>query len=34
MPTRGNLLDNLPDEVGAMLLTPPPYRPGGGDGFA
>jgi uncharacterized Ntn-hydrolase superfamily protein len=33
MPTRSDPLGNLPDEVGAMLLTPPPYRPGGG-GFA
>jgi uncharacterized Ntn-hydrolase superfamily protein len=33
MPTRGNPLGNLPDEVGAMLLTPPPYRPGGGGGL-
>ena len=23
-------LGNLPEQVGAMLLTPPPYRPGGG----
>ena len=30
MPTRANPLGNLPDEVGVMLLTPPPYRPGGG----
>lgn len=30
MPTRANPLGNLPDDVGAMLLTPPPYRPGGG----
>jgi uncharacterized Ntn-hydrolase superfamily protein len=30
MPTRANPWGNLPDEVGAMLLTPPPYRPGGG----
>ena len=30
--TRGNPLGSLPDEVGAMLLTPPPYRPGGGGG--
>jgi uncharacterized Ntn-hydrolase superfamily protein len=30
MPTRANPLGNLPDEVGTMLLTPPPYRPGGG----
>jgi uncharacterized Ntn-hydrolase superfamily protein len=30
MPTRANPLGNLPDEVSTMLLTPPPYRPGGG----
>lgn len=30
MPTRAAPLGNLPEEVGAMLLTPPPYRPGGG----
>jgi uncharacterized Ntn-hydrolase superfamily protein len=30
MPTRANPLGNLPERVGAMLLTPPPYRPGGG----
>jgi uncharacterized Ntn-hydrolase superfamily protein len=30
MPTRANPLGNLPEQVGAMLLTPPPYRPGGG----
>jgi uncharacterized Ntn-hydrolase superfamily protein len=30
MPTRANPLGNLPEDVGAMLLTPPPYRPGGG----
>ena len=30
LPTRANPLGNLPDEVGMMLLTPPPYRPGGG----
>ena len=34
MPTRANPLGNLPDEVGDMLLTPPPYRPGGGGGPA
>ena len=33
MPTRGNPLGGLPDEVGAMLMTPPPYRPGGGGGL-
>jgi uncharacterized Ntn-hydrolase superfamily protein len=32
MPTRANPLGNLADEVVAMLLTPPPYRPGGGSG--
>jgi uncharacterized Ntn-hydrolase superfamily protein len=30
MPTRANPLGSLPDEVSTMLLTPPPYRPGGG----
>jgi uncharacterized Ntn-hydrolase superfamily protein len=30
MPTRARPLGNLPEQVGAMLLTPPPYRPGGG----
>ncbi|MGH6899081.1 MAG: DUF1028 domain-containing protein [Geminicoccaceae bacterium] len=30
MPTRANPEGALPEEVGAMLLTPPPYRPGGG----
>ena len=30
MPTRAKPLGNLPEQVGAMLLTPPPYRPGGG----
>jgi uncharacterized Ntn-hydrolase superfamily protein len=30
MPTRGNPLGNLPEAVAAMLLTPPPFRPGGG----
>lgn len=30
MPTRAAPLGNLPEEIGAMLLTPPPYRPGGG----
>jgi hypothetical protein len=30
MPTRANSLGDLPEQVGAVLLTPPPYRPGGG----
>ena len=30
MPTRSNPLGNLSDETRAMLLTPPPDRPGGG----
>lgn len=30
MPTRANPLGSLAEEVGAMLRTPPPYRPGGG----
>jgi uncharacterized Ntn-hydrolase superfamily protein len=30
MPTRANPEGNLSEEVSAMLLTPPPYRPGGG----
>jgi uncharacterized Ntn-hydrolase superfamily protein len=30
MPTRAHPEGNLPQEVSAMLLTPPPYRPGGG----
>lgn len=33
MPTRSNPLAALPDEVTAMLLTPPPYRPGGSGGL-
>lgn len=33
MPTRANPLASLPDEVAAMLLTPPPYRPGGSGGL-
>lgn len=33
MPTRTNPLAALPDEVTAMLLTPPPYRPGGSGGL-
>jgi uncharacterized Ntn-hydrolase superfamily protein len=30
MPTRDNPMGNLAEEVGAMLLNPPPDRPGGG----
>ncbi|HEX5794572.1 MAG TPA: DUF1028 domain-containing protein, partial [Geminicoccaceae bacterium] len=30
MPTRARPEGDLPQEVSAMLLTPPPYRPGGG----
>ena len=30
MPTRDNPLGDLPEEVAAMLLAPPPCRPGGG----
>jgi uncharacterized Ntn-hydrolase superfamily protein len=30
MPTRANPQGSLPQEVSAMLMTPPPYRPGGG----
>jgi uncharacterized Ntn-hydrolase superfamily protein len=30
MPTRANPQGALPEAVGTMLLTPPPYRPGGG----
>lgn len=33
MPTRANVLGGLPEEVTAMLLTPPPYRPGGSGGL-
>ena len=33
MPTRANPLASLPAEVTAMLLTPPPYRPGGSGGL-
>jgi uncharacterized Ntn-hydrolase superfamily protein len=33
MPTRTNPLASLPSEVTAMLLTPPPYRPGGSGGL-
>lgn len=32
MPSRENPLGSLPDHVTAMLLTSPPYRPGGGGG--
>jgi uncharacterized Ntn-hydrolase superfamily protein len=32
MPSRKNPLGNLPESVTAMLLTPPPFRPGGGGG--
>jgi uncharacterized Ntn-hydrolase superfamily protein len=30
MPKKGALAGGLPDSVTRMLLTPPPYRPGGG----
>lgn len=30
MPTRDDPLGNLPDAITKTLLTPPPYRPGGG----
>lgn len=33
MPTRANPLASLPSAVTAMLLTPPPYRPGGSGGL-
>ena len=33
MPTRANPLASLPSEVTSMLLTPPPYRPGGSGGL-
>ena len=33
MPTRANPVASLPSEVTAMLLTPPPYRPGGSGGL-
>lgn len=33
MPTRDNPLASLPDDVTSMLLTPPPYRPGGSGGL-
>jgi uncharacterized Ntn-hydrolase superfamily protein len=32
MPSRKNPLGNLPESVTTMLLTPPPFRPGGGGG--
>ena len=32
MPSRINPLGSLPDAVTAMLMTPPPYRPGGNGG--
>ncbi len=32
MPTRENQLAGLPDEVTEMLMTPPPFRPGGNGG--
>jgi uncharacterized Ntn-hydrolase superfamily protein len=32
MPTRQDPLAGLPQEVSSMLLTPPPYRPGGSGG--
>lgn len=33
MPTRANPLASLPSEVTSMLMTPPPYRPGGSGGL-
>jgi hypothetical protein len=30
MPSRRNPLGDLPKTVTDMLMTPPPYRPGGG----
>jgi uncharacterized Ntn-hydrolase superfamily protein len=30
MPTRENPLGQIPEHIAAMLLTPPPFRPGGG----
>jgi uncharacterized Ntn-hydrolase superfamily protein len=33
MPTRANPMASLPSEVTAMLMTPPPYRPGGSGGL-
>ncbi len=32
MPTRANPLAGLPQDITSMLLTPPPYRPGGSGG--
>ena len=32
MPTRNDPLAGLPQEVTSMLMTPPPYRPGGSGG--
>lgn len=32
MPSRANPLGSLPQEVTDMLMTPPPYRPGGNGG--
>jgi len=33
LPTRQNPLGNIGQDVQAMLLTPPPYRPGGGGSY-
>ena len=33
MPSRKNQLGGIPAEVTAMLMTPPPYRPGGSGGL-
>ena len=33
MPSRQDPLRGLPEEVTAMLMTPPPYRPGGSGGL-
>ena len=30
MPTRDNPLGDLPESIVATLMTPPPFRPGGG----
>ena len=32
MPSRADPIGGLPEEVTAMLMTPPPYRPGGNGG--
>lgn len=32
MPSRQDVLGGLPEDVTAMLMTPPPYRPGGSGG--